>query len=487
MTTTQAASKAASPVATTELSEERAASIGWYFINSYYDFYNNNVDAIHRIYKQNAAVSHAGFPSKGGRVIHKAQGLDAIKARFALDDLKASNNRIIITSAAFEVSLQKNILIVAFGEWSRNDSPYYQFTQTFVLTPGKKENTFDVANDVLRFVDYEEFKDESEYDQEKEKPTEKVTEPKKTAEVTKEETPKLGTPKPEVETKPLKAESLKPESKSESSKPESKSESSRPESSKSESSKSESSRPESSKSESSKTDSSRPESSKSESSKTDSSRPETSSTKSDSRSESSSSRPESSFSSAAPKAEPEPKAEATGEPKPTEANTPRTSVENSPAPSAGSGAPMSWAALASQSAGKPVTPIKAPAPKPVKKPAPPKSKNGKGEGFYPIYMRGVGPLESEKVSAYLAKHFGPVKVFNKSDKIALVEFTNAEGQEKAIAAKEGTIDGTTFTLEPRESKNSYGYGMKNGYTQSNFKKFKDVRKDKVGLKKKPRD
>ena len=72
------------------------------------------------------------------------------------------NNRIVITSACFEVSLEKNIIIVVFGEWSSNDEPYKQFTQTFVLVPGKTDNTYDVANDILKFVSVNGYKEKHE-------------------------------------------------------------------------------------------------------------------------------------------------------------------------------------------------------------------------------------------------------------------------------------------------------------------------------------
>ena len=169
-----ASASGSATASTTGLSDERASSIGWFFITSYYEFYNTNVESIHKIYHQQASISHSQFPcddeSEDAKIIHRAQGLDAIKSRFQNDSKlsKKNSNRIVITSAAFEVSLSKNILIVVFGEWSKDSSPYYQFTQTFVLTPGKKENTFDVANDVLRFIDYSEFKGDSEQAKEKE-------------------------------------------------------------------------------------------------------------------------------------------------------------------------------------------------------------------------------------------------------------------------------------------------------------------------------
>ena len=85
-------------------------------------------------------------------IAYKARGMDAIKETYAKYLSGSKNNRIVITSACFQLSLNQNIIIVVFGEWSTNDQPYKQFTQTFVLVPGKHETNYEVANDILRFV-----------------------------------------------------------------------------------------------------------------------------------------------------------------------------------------------------------------------------------------------------------------------------------------------------------------------------------------------
>ncbi|EGW30547.1 uncharacterized protein SPAPADRAFT_63389, partial [Spathaspora passalidarum NRRL Y-27907] len=144
------------------LTEERTTTIGWFFIQSYYDFFVNKLDTIHKIYHANAVLSHDAYPTtsqdKVPATTHTARGIDAIKSRFAVEEEQATTNRIVITSATFQTSLDKNIIIVAFGEWAKSDSDgFRQFTQTFVLTPGKKENTFDVANDILKFIDVNGF------------------------------------------------------------------------------------------------------------------------------------------------------------------------------------------------------------------------------------------------------------------------------------------------------------------------------------------
>lgn len=204
------------------LSEERVSNIGWYFIKSYYDFYIAKLDVIHKIYHDNASILHDAFPEEGKKgngddeltTSYKAQGTDAIKKCFAehLSGGGNDNNRIVITSATFQVSLEKNIIIVTFGEWSKNDSPFKQFTQTFVLTPGKRESTYDVANDVLKFIESNGFKDNQEVKDDKEE----VAEEKPVA--TKEEP----VPEPETEPEKEKVEEEKVEAETKEAEPEKK-------------------------------------------------------------------------------------------------------------------------------------------------------------------------------------------------------------------------------------------------------------------------
>ncbi len=141
------------------LLHDRATSIGWYFIESYYDFYNSHIDAIYKLYHPNAALSHAQFPmvpsagsTRDRAKLYRATGVEAIRARFANDDgLQKKDNRIVVTSADIQICLANKILIVVTGEWSKGGSPFYAFLQTFLLSPGRKENILDLANDILRF------------------------------------------------------------------------------------------------------------------------------------------------------------------------------------------------------------------------------------------------------------------------------------------------------------------------------------------------
>ncbi|KAK6464628.1 hypothetical protein DFJ63DRAFT_328413 [Scheffersomyces coipomensis] len=421
-----ASTKTQEIAAVSTLSEERASTIGWFFISSYYKFYNSNIENIYKIYHANASLTHASFPTtekdeENSNTVHKAQGIESIKGRFKNDaKLTSLNNRIVITSAVFEISLNKNILIVVFGEWARDDSPYHQFTQTFVLTPGKTENTFDVANDILKFIDFNEFKYddstssgpnsastlvESSIEESKE-----VTEVKKDEVEASEETTAVTTPEVKQEVEEPEEEQQEEEQ------------------------------------------------------------------------------------SAVPtqEVEVESKDEEVVAVEATEAEV-QAEVETEEKPPV-SNEPLSWAALASQSAPKPkaVTPTTkastatstisstatataaastTTAKKTVVTPVAQANGKFKKEEWFPIYIRGVLDIDERKLREHISQTFGELKFFRLSSNIALCDFVTIEAQQKALEAKETVIEGVKISLEPRESKT--GNNFHNG------KKAKD-QKDKTG-------
>jgi UBP3-associated protein BRE5 len=440
----------------TVLLDEKASSIGWFFINKYYDFYNLGIDNIFKIYQKSATLSHGsfpGFPGGSANKIFKAKGIDAIKLRYKNDEI-TNNNRIVITDAAFEVSMEKNILIVVFGEWAKGTPSYYHFTQTFLLTPGANNNTFDVANDVLRFTSYDQI------DQTSAPPPTQVS----LSEKMESEKPSI---KPETKSQAVKAESTKPEPSKEPTKPEQK-----PDLTKSEATKVESPKVDSGKSDG------KPEIKKLEGSKpveTKQDTPEVGDSD------------ESKAASSTPSTPSGPKPQTTGS---HSQETPSTSgskseAESNTASETGSSklaAPLSWAALASQAAA--VKPAKVAAPSPAPKPAPPKkitpaAPNGKfrKEEWFPIYIRGVRPIDEKNLKDHLSKTFGELKFFKTNLNIALVDFVTQEAQHKALETKEIEIDGVTISLEPRESKTGFNF-HNNPKKQKDQKDVKRTRPEK---------
>lgn len=132
--------------------------IGWLFIQKYYEVFTKEINTIYQLYDKNASIAHEKFPgSSSQKTVYQAKGTDAIKSHFKSQSEDDEKNRIVITSADFQLSQEKNILIVVFGEWAKGDSAYWQFTHTFLLTPSK-ETVYDVANDILKFIDFADFK-----------------------------------------------------------------------------------------------------------------------------------------------------------------------------------------------------------------------------------------------------------------------------------------------------------------------------------------
>lgn len=135
------------------LTPERASSIGWYFIQSYYEHYNSSIETLYKFYTSSGYISHGELGNN--KVLHQAHGTESIKKLFDKLNTENAKSKIIVLDANIQLTLNDAILIVVSGEWSKNGSKYYQFNQTFVLAPGVKESTFDIANDVLKFIDYD--------------------------------------------------------------------------------------------------------------------------------------------------------------------------------------------------------------------------------------------------------------------------------------------------------------------------------------------
>ncbi|KAG7192004.1 uncharacterized protein KQ657_002612 [Scheffersomyces spartinae] len=449
-----------SPSEIEELQIDRATSVGWLFVQSYYDMYNKNYENFHMFYHVDGSLSHSEFPeaeeegdgdkkaSDSVKTVLKATGKEGIKARFLQDgSLKLKNNSIVVTSADFQVSLKKNILIVVSGEWSRNGSPYWQFNQTFLLTPGRKANSYDVANDVLKFVDFKEFDDDKEV-------------VKAMAETTtaKEEKEKEDESEKELE-KPKKSEVMVPET---TKKVESESQD-------------------------------EPKKERKETEPSTVSVPSTSDTTETTATTSETTGSETTGSETTATSETTSGDTTATTGTSTSETTPTTTTKSDPKQ------PISWAALASRAAEKEgaapavakttktnsATPVAVGAPTATKKTTTPETtiadKKGNGkDDWFPIYIRGIKNLDENVVKNYLVDNFGSVLLFKPLVNIALCDFATEEGQRRALEAGKATIDGITFDLEKRESKrdNNNGGGINGAPFSSNGKKGGKDLKDK---------
>lgn len=456
-------SKQEKPAQTQTLLSDRAASIGWYFIESYYEFFTKNPENIFKLYHVNSSLCHSGFPLEVDetRVLHKAHGVESIRKRFQDDERLNRNNinSIVITSADIHVSLQENILIVVFGEWSKDHSPYYQFTQTFLLSPGSKENTFDLVNDNLRFIDFGEFRG-SELNvmvpPATSKPTVKNTHDNQTeknlSEAANDSQGEGANGSSHIKNEPdTHKESSAEKPAEEKSKPEAETSSSVPAKDTSEAP-------------------APPVKEVGDSTRVhDNDSIEQGNTTNE-----------------------EQKEQARDD------DMKQTSSKVSLSK------PLSWAALAAQQPPPNVkTATVSTPPKPVASPpknivasktvpqaqAPQASGNNvkyKKEDWFPIYIRGVKDVNEENLKSHLTEKFGDIKFFRVFLNIALCDFVDGEAQKKALDAKETTVDGITIQLEVRESKNNKTNG-KNQKEKSNEKRNKNekkltIKKTKAGSK-----
>lgn len=430
-----AAGSPAASVGPAALLEKRASSIGWYFIELYYGFFNEGIDNIHKLYHPQASVSHLSFPSDNSeKVLHQAVGIDAIRKRFTKID--PAVNRIVISSADIQVCLQDKILIVVYGEWSRDNGPFWQFSQTFLLCPGKRETILDLANDVLRFVDYNLFSTGKEEDVAKTEKTEKT-------EGEKPETEKVDkTGEKPTLTAEKSADKSTSETRSDSDKP------------------------------------------AAEKSRTE---PEPTAESALEQADSVPSGSTGDAETAPSSVEPETTQQESGKGEANNDADHSAEPEQTAAPE--EKGPLTWAALAATAKETRAQAAK-PAPRKVSTPSavssPPASGsaaasaagngalsgNGKykKEDWFPIYIRGVKDVEENSLRDHLTKNFGPIKFLKSNMNIALCDFQDAESQRRALNAKETTVDGIAILLEVRELK-------------ANVKAFK-AQKEKTDFKKK---
>lgn len=472
---------------------ERAASIGWYFIESYYDFYNQNVESIYKLYHPNASLLHSTFPgSVKTRTIHKATGLESIKGRFSGDStLRNAKNRIVILSADIQVSLRDKILIVVFGEWSRSGSPYYPFTQSFILCPGKKENTFDLANDNLRFIDLEGLsealvREEPEKIDQESAPHSNSGVEQSSAVVNEEnKSQKIGTSIPNLE-----VSSKEPELNGHIDKEDTRkgNDFEKPEQSR------HSQEPIKSGILWSDFDDETPSDNKQEGNVEETIEQSNAAE----------------ISKVSSKADSKNVVKQNVQELADDTNKEKETTETSALPSQKhdedlkQSQPLSWAALAASSAKSGVagTTPKASVRKttqtaagalPSQTPAQPNS-NGKykKEDWFPIYIRGVKDINEEVLRKHLVKEFGEIKFFRIFVNIALCDFVDGESQRRALDAKETVVDGTVIQLEVRESKNSTKSNVKGqkekanvNMNTSNGEKRGRNEKKQVGKKNRP--
>lgn len=376
-------------------------SIGWLFIQKYYSTYTGDIAKLFAFYDADASLLHDEFASESPesapstQTVHLAAGTDAIKKHFSAQADLAETNKIVVERADFQKSVGDSILIVVCGLWKRGTALLLQFVQTFVLKC-KGKTVYDILNDLLKFVNLSELFSNPDVKEVE------VDEVNGNGSVDHPDTVKQNDPpaaKPE-ESKPAEPETAEKAEKAD-----------------------------------------------------DDQKP-----------------------AIAEKAPAAPQAEAAAAPAEVKAESPaapaapaQTAQSTTETPASLPAQPSlpaqrpTWANLAAiepkvaktQAVSSPPTAKSAPAPpkksaSPSQTVQPAQANNGKfkKEEWYPIYIRNI-EVEDDELRNALVKQFGDIKFFKRSNKAALCDFRNKEGQQKALEAKEIVVNGNAILLEPR--------------------------------------
>lgn len=403
--------------------------VGWLFVKNYYGTYTSEIRNLYAFYDKNASLLHDEFPANAeseepvAKKVHRAAGTDSIKKHFTEQSTITEKNKIVIERADFQSTVENSILIVVCGSWKRGASNLWQFVQTFVLKPAGAK-TFDVSNDMLKFIDLSENFEEPQLVEQKAdtpapngKADEKLDEDKKVTVELEEETVEAVKEEPEAKEKvdETVVENKTPKAKEEVE-----------------------SKPAAEVMEDKEPSDVNGAASKTSSKDTPATAP------------------------AAPAPKPTWASLAAMQPK-----VPVSKTATVPSPGAAKNVP---------------------APSPVVKKATSPAQNVpanqqpnqsqhnskfKKDEWYPIYIRDADCDEAD-LRAALTKTFGEMKFFKKNQRVVLCDFKEKEYQQKALEAKEIVVNNVVVHLEPRTHKHN------NNNNNNNNKNFKD----KKAMKKK---
>lgn len=409
------------PVPADTAADLSTESIGWLFIQKYYASYTADKSKLYAFYDTEAALLHEAFPTSAkaatkttAKMVHVAHGSAAVRAFYESSEdgaAAAEKNKIVVESAAFQASVDGAILIVVSGAWRRGASLLCHFSQTFVLR-AKGKTVYDIANDVLTFVDVVAAHDSSPASVHVVEPTEPVVPV---------ETPvNEPTPQPEI------APELVPEPLQEPK----------------DSTPTTAADAPTSAAPAEKTAAAPAESAQSE--------PETQTPVEDA------------AEPAAPQPEPasehtKPAAPAVPAQKPTWANLaaigPKTTAKaTTVATPIASKTVVSTAppAATTVAAKKTASPSQA-----ATQAAAQAAGKYKKEEWYPIYIKNVD-VDEEELKSALVKQFGDIKFFKRTNKTALCDFRSKEDQQRALEQREMVIRNNVILLEPRIHKTFNG-------------------------------
>ncbi|CCD27469.1 Bre5p NDAI_0K02780 [Naumovozyma dairenensis CBS 421] len=97
------------------------------------------------------------------------------------------------------------------------------------------------------------------------------------------------------------------------------------------------------------------------------------------------------------------------------------------------------------------------------------------DGYFPIFVRGIGSMKEEKLKSLLEKQFGPIMKMYMGDNFSVVDFANQENQSQALDKKFFKLaDGTELLLEKktaRKNNNNNNNTNSTNYSNSRPRKY----------------
>ncbi|GAV49350.1 hypothetical protein ZYGR_0N07570 [Zygosaccharomyces rouxii] len=133
--------------------------IGYAFLETYYHRMNKDPSKVSCLYSPTAELTHTNYqvdftPSSDTLPTVKLTGKENISKFFTRNNKKVSDLKVKVESCDFQTtgSSHSGILILITGEMFWTGTPTYRFVQTIILAPSGYRDTFDVTNDVIRFI-----------------------------------------------------------------------------------------------------------------------------------------------------------------------------------------------------------------------------------------------------------------------------------------------------------------------------------------------
>ncbi|GAV54258.1 hypothetical protein ZYGR_0AK07600 [Zygosaccharomyces rouxii] len=133
--------------------------IGYAFLETYYHRMNKDPSKVSCLYSATAELTHTNYqldftPNSDTLPTVKLTGKENISKFFTRNNKKVSDLKVKVETCDFQTtgSSHSGILILITGEMFWTETPTYRFVQTIILAPSGYKDTFDVTNDVIRFV-----------------------------------------------------------------------------------------------------------------------------------------------------------------------------------------------------------------------------------------------------------------------------------------------------------------------------------------------